>query len=85
MEVIIRPTADEAAELTSRIIKKSVLEKPDLVLGLATGGTMEATCKLVEKMGARIAQISFIIELDFLNGRDKIKNYDVQSLIHYDG
>ena len=41
MEVIIRPTADEAAELTSRIIKKSILEKPNLVLGLATGGTME--------------------------------------------
>ncbi len=41
MEVIIRPTADEAAELTSKIIKKSILEKPNLVLGLATGGTME--------------------------------------------
>ncbi len=68
---------------------KDALNKDDVVLIhddlLATGGTMEATCKLVEKMGARIAQISFIIELDFLNGRDKIKNYDVQSLIHYDG
>lgn len=52
---------------------------------LATGGTMAAACKLVEKMGARIAQISFIIELDFLNGREKIKEYDVQSLIHYNG
>lgn len=52
---------------------------------LATGGTMAAACKLVEKMGARIAQISFIIELDFLNGREKIKAYDVQSLVHYSG
>jgi adenine phosphoribosyltransferase len=51
---------------------------------LATGGTMEAACKLITKMGARIAQISFIIELDFLKGRDKLKDYDVQSLIHYD-
>jgi adenine phosphoribosyltransferase len=51
---------------------------------LATGGTMEAACKLVEKSGARIAQISFIIELDFLNGREKLKNYEVRSLINYD-
>ena len=70
-------------------IHKDSLTNEDVVLLhddlLATGGTMEAACKLVEKMGARIAQISFIIELDFLKGRDKIKDYDVQSLIHYDG
>ncbi len=41
MEVIIRPTADAAAELTAQIIKRAVTEKPNLVLGLATGGTME--------------------------------------------
>jgi len=51
---------------------------------LATGGTMEAACKLVEKLGATVQQISFVIELDFLKGREKLKNYDVQSLIHYD-
>ena len=50
---------------------------------LATGGTMAAACRLVDKMGARIVQISFIIELDFLNGRELLKNYDVHSLIHY--
>ncbi len=69
-------------------IHTDALDNNDIVLIhddlLATGGTMAAACKLVEKMGARIAQISFIIELDFLNGREKIKEYDVQSLIHYD-
>jgi adenine phosphoribosyltransferase len=51
---------------------------------LATGGTMEAACKLVEKSGARIAQISFLIELDFLTGRDRLKDYEICSLIRYD-
>lgn len=41
MEVIIRPTAEEACSLTARVIAKSLREKPSLVLGLATGGTME--------------------------------------------
>ena len=51
-------------------IHKDAINENDVVLLhddlLATGGTMTAACKLVEKMGARIAQISFIIELDFL-------------------
>ena len=50
---------------------------------LATGGTMEATVALVEKLGGRICGIVFLIELDFLKGRDKIKKYPVKSLIHY--
>lgn len=51
---------------------------------LATGGTMEAAAHLVEKLGAQVVQISFLIELSFLNGRDKLKKYDVHSLISYD-
>jgi adenine phosphoribosyltransferase len=51
---------------------------------LATGGTAEATCKLVEKLGGKVIQLSFIIELTFLNGREKIRNYKVNSLITYD-
>ncbi|KUO62388.1 adenine phosphoribosyltransferase [bacterium BRH_c32] len=51
---------------------------------LATGGTMFAACKLVEQLGAKIAQISFIIELSFLNGKEKFKNYEVKSLVSYD-
>jgi len=51
---------------------------------LATGGTMEAACKLVEKLGAEVVQISFLIELTFLNGRNKLQGYDIHSLISYD-
>ena len=51
---------------------------------LATGGTMKAACGLLEKLGAEIAQISFLIELTFLNGKDKLKDYEVHSLVKYD-
>ena len=51
---------------------------------LATGGTMEATCRIVRKLGGQIIGISFLIELDFLKGREKLKNYKVESLMHYD-
>jgi adenine phosphoribosyltransferase len=51
---------------------------------LATGGTAEAVTKLIEKLGGEIVQISFIVELTFLNGRDKLKEYDIRSLILYD-
>ena len=50
---------------------------------LATGGTIEAITKLVEQLGGEVVGIQFIIELDFLNGREKISDYDVFSLIHY--
>lgn len=51
---------------------------------LATGGTVSATTRLVERMGGDIVGIGFLIELDFLKGRDKITQYDVKSLVHYD-
>jgi adenine phosphoribosyltransferase len=51
---------------------------------LATGGTAEATCKLVEKLGGEVAGILVMIELAFLNGREKIKDYDLFTLIRYD-
>ena len=51
---------------------------------LATGGTAKATCELVEKVGGKIAQLSFIVELTFLAGREKFTNYDVKSLVKYD-
>ncbi len=50
---------------------------------LATGGTMAATVKLVEQLGGTIAGIAFAIELDFLQGRDKLAGHDVFSLLHY--
>ena len=51
---------------------------------LATGGTMEATVKLVKQLGGVIAGLGFAIELDFLKGRERFKEYDVFSLLHYD-
>ena len=51
---------------------------------LATGGTAAATCKLVEKLGGQVAGLAFVIELTFLNGRDRLPGYDVFSLLKYD-
>lgn len=50
---------------------------------LATGGTVEAATKLIESLGGEIASIQFLIELEFLNGRNKLKGYDVESIIKY--
>ena len=70
-------------------IHSDAIEPGDKVLMhddlLATGGTMEAACKLVEKLGGKIVQISFLIELDFLQGRKKLTQYDIKSLINYSG
>ena len=51
---------------------------------LATGGTAEATAKLAESLGARIAGLGFVVELSFLKGREKLKNYEVMSLLRYE-
>jgi adenine phosphoribosyltransferase len=51
---------------------------------LATGGTAEATARLATSLGGEIAGLAFVVELDFLNGRDKLKPYNVFSLMHYD-
>ena len=50
---------------------------------LATGGTAGAAAKLVERVGARILELVFVIELSFLNGRDRLKPYPVRSLVTY--
>ena len=50
---------------------------------LATGGTAHATANLAALLGAEIAGLGFIVELDFLRGREKLKGYDVMSLLHY--
>src|SRR5437868_11358680 len=51
---------------------------------LATGGTAEATAKLAESLGGQIAGLGFVVELDFLNPRAKLTQYDIFSLLHYD-
>ncbi|MFT5232346.1 MAG: adenine phosphoribosyltransferase [Candidatus Krumholzibacteriia bacterium] len=69
------------AHLTSFKAGDSVMIVDDL---LATGGTAAATAKLVEAAGASVAGFLFLVELDFLNGRENLKsNAPVFSLIHY--
>ncbi len=69
-------------------IHRDAIEKGQRVLIcddlLATGGTAEATAKLAESLGGEIAGLGFVVELDFLNPRKKLKQYDVFSLLHYD-
>jgi adenine phosphoribosyltransferase len=50
---------------------------------LATGGTMDATIKLVEKLGGEVVGLAFLIELTELKGRDLLKGYDILTLITY--
>ena len=52
---------------------------------IATGGSAEAAAKLVEKLGGKVVKMVFVMELAGLHGRDKLKNYDVGSLIVYEG
>jgi adenine phosphoribosyltransferase len=72
----------DAVEMHRDAVKpgQSVLIVDDV---LATGGTAAAAAKLVENLGGKLAGLGFIIELDFLNGREKLKGHDVMSLIHY--
>jgi adenine phosphoribosyltransferase len=51
---------------------------------LATGGTCAATIQLAKSLGAEIAGLAFVVELDFLKGRERLGGYDVYSLLHYD-
>jgi adenine phosphoribosyltransferase len=66
-------------------IHKDAIQKGDKVLVhddvLATGGTAKATCELIERLGGEIVQCNFLIELDFLNGREKLKDYEAKSLL----
>ena len=68
-------------------IHEDAIQKGERVLihddVLATGGTAAAACKLVKKMGGEIIQCNFLMELGFLNGRDKLKPYGVASLVNY--
>jgi len=50
---------------------------------IATGGTTEAICKLIEKLGGKVVKIVFLIELEGLKGRDKLKDYNLVSIVKY--
>ncbi len=51
---------------------------------LATGGTMAATLRLIEQLGGQVVGVTFLIELAFLHGREKLKSYPLHSVIVYD-
>lgn len=63
------------------------IQKGDRVLihddVLATGGTAKAVCKLVEQLGGEIVQMNFLMELSFLNGREKLENKDIFAALTY--
>jgi len=69
-------------------IQKDSIKKGERVLliddVLATGGTMAAAAKLVEKLGGKIIGIAFLIILNYLSGREKLKKYPLFSLINFD-
>ncbi len=68
-------------------IHKDAIEKGQKVIIvddlLATGGTVKATVDLIERLGGEVVGCAFLIELDFLNGRDLLKGYNIKSLINY--
>lgn len=68
-------------------IHTDAIQKGDKVLihddVLATGGTAQAVCKLVEKLGGKVVQCNFIIHLSFLKGAEKIRQYPLKSLLTY--
>ena len=73
---------EDKLEIHTDAIKKGdrVLIHDDV---LATGGTAEAVCKLVEKLGGEVVQCNFLMELSFLSGREKLKNHEVKAVITY--
>ena len=52
---------------------------------IATGGTVEAAVKMIEKLGGEVVKIIFLMELAGLKGRERLKDYDVESVICYEG
>ncbi len=77
----------EYGEDTIEIHKDAIAPGENVLLHddlLATGGTMKAAANLVEQLGGKVVQISFLIELDFLKGRRLLEDYEVHALIHYD-
>ncbi len=67
---------------------KDALKKGDKVVIvddlLATGGTAKATIEMVEKIGAEVVGLHFLIELDFLKGRENLEGYSVEAVLHYE-
>ena len=78
----------EYGQATIEIHKDAIKPGQKVVLVddlIATGGTMEAAAKLVEQLGGEVVKMIFLIELAGLKGREKLSQYDVASVVSYDG
>ena len=78
----------EYGQATLEIHKDSINPGQKVVIVddlIATGGTSEAMIKLVERLGGKVVQLNFLIELSDLNGRQKLAGYDVKSCVQYEG
>lgn len=87
-EVISRDYALEYGTATIEIHKDAIKPGQKVVIIddlIATGGTIEATAKMVEELGGEVVKIAFVMELAGLKGREKLAGYDVASLICYEG
>lgn len=87
-ETISRTYDLEYGSATIEMHKDAVLPGQKVVLVddlIATGGTIEACVRMVEEQGAKVVKILFLMELAGLKGRDRLKGYDVASVIRYDG
>ena len=73
----------DTLEVHKDAVKKGakVLMVDDL---LATGGTMAAACKLIEKIGGEVAEVVFLLELCFLGGRKKLDDYKIKTIVSYE-
>jgi len=87
-EVIQESYALEYGRATVEIHVEDILPGQRVVLVddlIATGGTAQAAYKLVEKLGAKMVKSVFVIELPALKGREILKDYDIESLVVFDG
>lgn len=78
----------EYGQATIEIHKDSVKPGDKVVIVddlIATGGTLEAAIKLVEQLGGIVVKVVVLMELEGLHGRDRLKGYDVESIIKYEG
>lgn len=87
-ETIEREYDLEYGKATIEIHKDAIKPGQRVVLVddlIATGGTMEAAAKLIEELGGEVVRVIFLMELAGLKGRERLKDYDVASVICYDG
>ena len=87
-ETIEREYDLEYGKATIEIHKDAIKPGQKVVLVddlIATGGTMEAAAKLIEELGGEVVRVIFLMELAGLNGRERLKDYDVASVICYEG